>query len=69
MNAPITRDITPINAIMTTTIHAEPLESLSVRFNPIAARIQPQMKKMSNLDMTVAKTGRFFPSIRNARFV
>jgi len=57
----------PSNAIIRVTAHAEPDESRFVIRSPIAARIHPQIKKISRLaDNKVARTGIAFSSINIA---
>ena len=67
-NAPITRNVIPISAIIIVTAHAEPDESLFVIRSPIAASIQPQIKNISNVERTVANTGAAFPSMKKPGF-
>ena len=64
---PITLNATPTRAMIITIAHEEATESLFVTRNPIAASIQPQIAKTSNVDNKVDSTGIVCPSTRKPR--
>ena len=65
MKAPSERNASPTRMMIKINVQEAPFDILFTVLRPMAASIQPQIAKRSNVDKSVATTGICFPSIKN----